>query len=339
MNAKSKKKNDCTANILKHVKPGDTLILGISGGPDSMYLLSNCLELQKKLKLELIIAHVNHSLRGKESDKDEKFIKKYCKKYRLKFENLTIHLKEKDGTKKQNLEEKGRDARYTFFEKLRKKHDAQWILTAHHLNDNIETMLFNLIRGAHFNGLKAMNMVSESRRLLRPLLNIRKEIIMNELRNKKIPFCTDKTNNDTDFSRNHLRKNIIPLFRKINNNFEKTFEKTLKNIAETNDYLEQQYTSWLQHNSEAPTLKNTISINLKKFLDENSSFQKSLLVHLYKTIHGSTKNLTGKHLNEIINILGKNKTNVKKEFGPKTYIHVIWDAAKKNRYIRLTRQK
>lgn len=151
--------------ITEKINKGATVIAAVSGGPDSMYLLNRLLALKSKLQLKIVIAHINHSLRGKASDDDQKFVETYAKKHRLLVESVRVKL-----NPKKNQEEAGREARYRFLEKIRKKHHATWVITAHHANDNIETVIFNLIRGAQIGGLKGIEAVSQKRHLLRPLL-------------------------------------------------------------------------------------------------------------------------------------------------------------------------
>ncbi len=326
--------DDFSASMEKNVGPEDTIIVGVSGGPDSMYLLERCLDLQKRVPFRIIVAHVNHGLRGKDSDGDERFVALFCKKHRIPFKVKRI----KKGVlkTKKNLEEAAREARYLFFEKLRKNSEARWIVTAHHLNDNIETMLFNLIRGAHFNGIKGMETANRKRHILRPLLGITKKEILENLKKHRTRYRLDASNENPEFSRNWLRKKIIPLFPKINPNFEQTFRDTLKNFAQTSNYLEQQCEHWLLKNEK----KN--GIELDTFLKEHSAFQKHLLAHLYKKFHGSTKKLANKHLEEILNVLGQRQAGKKKEFGPRTFLEVSWEPrgkTTKKRYIRLSIQK
>lgn len=298
-----------------------------------MYLLHRCLKLRRGLKLRLVAAHVNHGLRGKESDGDELFVKNFCKKYNVPFHAFHLNLK---GSKK-NLEEAGREARYAFFETLRKRYKAQWILTAHHLNDNIETMIFNLIRGAHFVGIKAMEVTSLSRRLLRPMLELTKKDVLAYLKKNRVAHRLDASNDDTDLSRNWLRKNIIPLFPKLNANFEQTFRETLKNIAETSAWMEQECEKWLRKNTEPGAAQ--LNIELDAFLKEHRAFQKHLLAHLYRKTHQSTKRLTNRHLDEILSVLRLRRANTRKEFGPGMFLEVFRNVQKKRRYIRLTAKK
>lgn len=332
------KNDDFTKNITEYVSPKSSLILGVSGGADSVYLFERCLQMSKRVPFTMTVAHVNHGLRGKESDKDEIFVENLCKKNRVPFRAIHLDLKKKSSKKiARNLEEAGRDARYKFFESLRKRTGAEWVLTAHHLNDNIETMLFNLIRGAHFNGIKGMEVASSGRHLLRPLLGITKREILGYLKKHKIAHRHDESNDNTDFSRNWLRKNIIPLFPKLNPNFEQTFRETLHNLSQTTQYLEEQCEKWIKKNGKK------MAIDLDAFLAEHRAFQKHLLVHWYKTIHKSTKKLTNKHLEEILSVLRHRRANRKKEFGPGSFIGVVREPQKpgrdKKRYIRLIGKK
>ncbi len=323
-------KNEFQTCIENNVSKKSTLVLGISGGPDSIYLLEQFLKIQKKIPVKLVIAHVNHGLRGKDSDTDAKFVKALANKLKLPYEEISLKLK--NSTKSTNTEEAARNKRYEFLEKIREKYKAEWIITAHHLNDNIETVLFNLIRGAHFNGLKGMELASKERHLLRPLLLITKKEILAYLKSKKVKFRIDKSNNDIQFSRNLLRQKIIPLFQKINPNFENTFQNNLKNFTETALYLEKNCQNWLKEH-----VKDEV-IHLEKFLNERISMQKDILVELYKKIHGSTNKLTHKHIEEILKILKLKKSNTKKEFGPHHFIRVDRKDDKSPRIIKILKK-
>jgi len=298
--------------LTAYVKPKSKIILAVSGGPDSMYLLFQCLALKQKDHFKIIVAHVNHGLRGKDSDRDEKFVASICKKYKLPFFTTRLHL-----NKKNNLEETARNQRYKFLEQTRKRTKADWILTAHHLNDNIETALFNLIRGAHYGGLKGMTEVSIDRHLIRPMLSLTRHEIMEYLKQKHIPYRIDKSNENTEFSRNWIRKKIIPLLMKINKNFEVTFSENLWSFAQTADHLEKQANTWLKKNVR------DLSFELKHFLSAHPAAQKNILVQLYRNLYGSTVKLTLKHLHEILKVLHLDRANRKKEFGDTFFLHIV----------------
>lgn len=309
----------------QHIRPGSKIVLAVSGGPDSVFLLIKLLEIDKELKLKLIVAHFNHGLRGKESENDAKFVRKLAEKYDLPFECVKSSVLKNS---KSGVEEKGRQLRYKFFEKIRRKWKAEWVLTAHHRDDNIETVLFNLIRGTSFNGLKGIKTADFNRHLLRPLLQITKAEIIAYLKQKKIPHRIDKSNVDIIFSRNLLRKKIIPLFKKINDNFEETFAANLENFGEIADFMNTKCAEFMSNVYAKHTetkKRSAIMFPLDNFLELHPAMQKSLLVYLYKKIHGSTNKLTWKHLRQILNVLLQKKSEMKKEFGLRYFICITRD--------------
>ncbi len=307
--------------MAENVEPHSTLILGVSGGPDSVFLLYKCLEITEKIPLKLVVAHVNHNLRPKESQKDADFVEKLAKKNNLTFESTELNLADKQ---KSGFEAAGRALRYQFFEKLRKKYKAGWILTAHHRGDNIETVLFNLIRGANLTGLKGIEKAIPTRHLLRPMLDLSKNEIITFLKSKKILYRVDQTNKQLHFSRNWLRHKVIPLFKKINGNFEETFAANIENFAETADFIETCCVEWLKN-----------GFPLDEFLQIHPALQKNILVYLYKKTHGSTQQLTYKSLREILKVLKQKKAGCKKEFGTKHFL-VITRGSEGKRIAQIT---
>ncbi len=308
--------NELEKNLDTYLKNGSTMVVGVSGGPDSVYLLKQLFDYSKNHQLKIIVAHVNHGLRGKENQIEEKFVQNLAIKYEFPFESIKLHLKTR-AKPSGNLEEIARQKRYTFFEKLRQKYDADYVIVAHHLNDNIETALFNLIRGASFQGIKGMKMYNPQTHILRPLLKTTKKEILDFLKKNKLKYHFDKSNNDVRFSRNLLRQKAIPLFNKINSGFEKTFQENLQNFTEIAEFIEEKSKAWLQKN-----LRNH-SFPLTKFLELPSFLQKNILVQLYQTTYGSTNKLTLQQLQEILKVLSLQKSNRKKEFGSRFFIQVI----------------
>ncbi|GEM_PF-1556868 len=298
-----------------------TLVLGISGGPDSVYLLQRCLEINKNHPLKIVIAHVNHGLRGKAGDLDEKFVEALAKRNGLLFKSIRCNLKKRTG----NLEEQGRNARYDFFEKIRRQYGAHWILTAHHLNDSIETSLFNLIRGSSFAGMKGMQTISPKRHLLRPMLHLTKAEILQFLKQRRFTFHQDKSNKDLHFSRNLLREKIIPLVQKINPGFEQTFSQNLENFREIADFMDTKSQEWLKKYSS----KN--GHDLEQFLKEAPALQKNILVRLYKKAYGTSQKITYRQIGEMLKVLRLKKAGLKKEFG-EMYFMAVRRAPKNNKY-------
>lgn len=266
------------------------VVLALSGGPDSVYLLH---KLRKK-GLKIIAAHFNHKIRSNDSDLDQKFCKKLCKKLKIEFETENFDVKKYAKAKKMNLEEAARKKRYEFLAKIKEKHNAKYIVTAHHADDNIETFLMNFLRGAGLNGLKAMQ--TQNNDLIRPLLTTSKQEILEYLKIYKLKYRLDKTNNDPKLTRNKLRLEVIPKLKEIQPNLIEVFNKNISNINEINDFID----SKANENSKNPVLK------------------KAYIVQLYKNIHNSTKGLTQAAIDRCSNL----KTGKKVPFGPKLYLTV-----------------
>lgn len=190
------------------IKKGDRLVLGVSGGPDSVALLMIMADFQKKENLNLIVAHVNYGLRGQDSERDEKLVRELSQKLGLKVLVKKYYAKKKAG----NPEELMRDFRYSFFEEIRKKYRFDKVVVAHTLDDRVETFLMNLIRGSGIRGL--ISLKEKRDRIIRPLLEVKKSEIVTWLKKKNIKFRIDKSNQDNSFYRNSIRNELIPLLEK-----------------------------------------------------------------------------------------------------------------------------
>ncbi|MCC7197549.1 tRNA lysidine(34) synthetase TilS [Candidatus Peregrinibacteria bacterium] len=287
-----------------------TVIIAVSGGPDSVFLLHLVKKLEKKLHLQIIAAHINHKLRGSESDADERFVKNLCKKLKIKFETSTL-----PAIKKGNIEEIARDFRYSFFSKLQKKYKATHILTAHHADDNIETVLMNMTRGSFARGLKGMDFHGGvHRNVLRPLLHLTKEDILQYLKKHRLAYRIDKSNTDEKYSRNFIRHQIIPLFKKLNPNFAQTFQRNLQLFGEVDNTLSTLSKSWLAANF----MKNECLTSI--FTEQPPLFQECILTELYQQNYGHGLNLSNQHLESVKALITQNISGKKKEFGSKYFL-------------------
>ena len=271
----------------------ETVIAGISGGADSVFLL----HFLQQLPCKTIAAHLNHQLRD-EADADQKFVEKIAK-------NPESH-KEKIAAQKGNLEENGRKARYKFFNKLAKKHQAKFIITAHHADDNLETALLNFIRGASLQGLSGMQELDGN--LLRPLLQFSKKEITEYLALKKIAFEKDISNDDNTYSRNFLRNEVIPQLQKLNPSIAKTYAKNAKNLREIQLYL----------NEEAKKHITTHKNLAKPFKEQSLPLQKTILRQMYQELIGNTRNIENIHIQECLALIHTNIGNKKKKLGKAT---------------------
>ena len=208
---------------------GAKIVLGVSGGPDSTCILDIFCKLQKKYGLELSIAHINYGLRGKDSEKDEQFVKQLAEKYNLPLEILRPKIGEKNKS-----EEHLRDIRYAFFEKLRVEKKFDLIAVAHNADDQAETVLMRLIRGTGLAGLSAMKV--KNGKIIRPLLDTRRKEIIDYLKLSKLAYRIDKTNRESIYLRNKIRNKLIPYLEKnYNPNLRQVLAKSAKTFGE--DYV------------------------------------------------------------------------------------------------------
>lgn len=299
--------------LRKYLKPTDTVIAGISGGPDSVFLL----QILKLLPVKTVVAHINHSLR-KTAGSDEKFVKNLSKNWKLHFESLKANIKSLSQKFKQGIEETGRKIRYDFFRRLAKKYKAKFILTAHHADDNLETIIANFVRGASLQGLSGMQKlekISTDLSLFRPLLDISKNQILDYLKFKKIPFRVDKSNNSTIYKRNFIRHKIIPQLKKLNPNLSEVVAKNSENIRQISNHLESDAKKWIIENQ---LNKNCKKFDAKNFRQQSKALQKTILLKIYEHHNQNITNIESKHLTEILTLIQKNTGNKKKYFGKLT---------------------
>lgn len=217
---------DIIENIQKTIERENLLntkqqiIVGLSGGPDSMALLS-CL---RELGYSCIAVHCNFNLRGKESDRDEAFVRSYCKEKGIKLIVKSFETIKYAQENKESIEMAARNLRYDYFEEVRLRENAQGIAVAHHRDDNVETILLNLIRGTGIRGISGMK-YRNNRNIIRPMLDISRDEIMAFLNSRKIPYVIDHTNLEPIVKRNIIRLNVLPLLRSLNPSVEKAIHK------------------------------------------------------------------------------------------------------------------
>ncbi len=194
------------------VKKGQKVVLGVSGGPDSICLLHLFMTFMKELDISLYAAHLDHMFRGQESEKDARFVEILCRKWDIPFFSDKINVPNYAKRFRLSPEDAARQVRYNFFKKVKKKTGAQKIATGHNQNDHEETILMNIFRGSGLDGIIGINPVRSH--YIRPLIEIPRRAIEEYLVQLDIPFRTDATNLTPDYFRNSLRLELIPLIRK-----------------------------------------------------------------------------------------------------------------------------
>lgn len=282
-----------------YLKEGDTLIIGVSGGPDSVFLLHALALYRQKNPITIVVAHVNHGIRGKHANNDERFVKKLAQELQLKCVVKKVKL---TGS---GLEEKGRKVRRSFFEECAKKFSAQKIVTAHTLNDQLETVILNVIRGAFVGGMAGM--AEREGLYYKPLLNVEKKDIFAWLKTKKYTYCIDAMNDDESYARVLVRKKIVPLLQKINPSVAQTVAENAVVMHELSQYLKQEASKRL--NKFGATVPVTI------FASEAWIIQSAMVQYLYEKITNSKYSLGNKHITAILALVNKNQGNKKHSTG------------------------
>lgn len=214
--------------------PGDSIVVALSGGADSVALLHLLYSIKEKYDLTLCAAHLNHGIRGEEAQRDEKFCKILCKNYNLPFfvEHKDIPLLAAERGQSEEL--CGREERYAFLQAVASKQNAK-IATAHTASDNAETLIFNLSRGASVAG--ASGIPPKRGNIIRPLIGQTRAQIEEYCRENELSYVTDSTNLSEDYTRNKIRSRLVPLFKELNPSFENAALRFTQSAAQTRDYL------------------------------------------------------------------------------------------------------
>lgn len=304
------------------LKGNETLVIGVSGGSDSVFLLNCLVKFKEKNKnLKIIVAHINHMLRGREAEKDMEFVEKLCKKLQVTFKAKEVDVETLSKTTKSSIEESGREIRYQFFEELFEEFKANYCLTAHHSDDNLETIMLNFVRGASVKGLSGMKRFSTKKsglRIFRPLLCVSKDEIMDFLTKNHTEYRTDQSNLDTEITRNFLRHKVIPLLKKLNPNLSQTVLKNASTFNELHKYLSTEVAKWIEAHGEKKTDHHPTSFPVLQFAPLPSSMKKEIILTIYRNLTGDAKNIENKHIEEVVEIIDRNIGGKKKSLGKHT---------------------
>jgi len=274
----------------------EVVILGLSGGSDSVCLFEILNILKEKLDFKLMAAHYNHRLRGGESEQDEKFVEKICKE-----KNIPLFIGRAKRANALKTEESARDARYFFFETILFENRGDKFALAHHANDVAETFLMRLVRGGGLKGLSSIAMARDQ--YIRPLLFVEKNEITQFLSENKIKYRNDSSNTDENFLRNQFRQTIIPQLENINPQLVKNISSLSDQISDDYQYLEALSQEILAEIIEFQDDEEVV-LNREKWLGLASPMKKMTLRQAIEEI-GTLKNISHKHLDEVCRMLEK----------------------------------
>lgn len=279
----------------KMIPRGSSVIVGLSGGADSVCLLFLLYEFKTVLDFSLKAVHVEHGIRGEEAIEDKEFCERLCESLNIELEVFRVDVPGLAKEKGLTLEEAGRIARYEIFEKI----NADRVAVAHHGMDQAETVLFNLFRGSAVAGIGGMKPVRD--KIIRPLLCLTRPEIEVFLSDNKIDYRTDSTNFDNDISRNRIRHGIIPLAEKINKRAVKHINETAEYMREVEAFVKDE----AGKRAEKYILKqgNAVYLKLEGFKEENNIIQDYVIRECIKLSAGRLKDITSRHVLSVRELL------------------------------------
>ena len=307
-------KEDCYTKTIKTIQKynliesGDKIVVGVSGGPDSMCLLDILIKVcqNSPSPLAIVVAHVNHMIRD-EANEEEDFVKKFCEKNDIEFYAKRIDVKKIANTNKIGTEEAGRNERYAFFEEILKKTNANKIAIAHNKNDKAETIIMNILRGTGINGLKGIEVKRD--KYIRPLIECERNEIEDYCKKQNLNPRIDKSNFDNVYTRNKIRNIVIPYIKKeFNSNIVDTMDRLSALVAEEEEYIEKQvkkaYTYILLDEKE-----NEIALDLKQFNLQEKVIKSRIILYTITRLFGSSKGIERVHIEDILKLCSNNIGN------------------------------
>mgnify|MGYP001118297335 CR=1 FL=1 len=278
--------------IKTYISNNDKIVIGVSGGADSMCLLE-MLKISIPFK-NIICAHINHNIR-EESKSEEKFVKDYCLKNKIIFETITFD-------KGKYNESELRKKRYQFFDEIVNKYQAKYLLTAHHGDDLVETILMRLTRGSNLKGYVGIELISKRKnyQILRPLLYVTKEEISEYNKTNNIKYVTDVSNFKDDYTRNRYRHNILPFIKNENKNVHLKYLKFSSELLEYYNYVEK-----IVKNNIKEYYSNGV-YNLESFKNQDSLIKRKIIEEILRLQYiDNLELITDKHVQSILILINK----------------------------------
>lgn len=299
---------------------GDFVIVGLSGGADSVCLFLLLIKLQEELGFSIRAVHINHCIRGNSANRDEQFSKSLCEKYKVPFKSYSIDVPAIAKEKGLTLEEAGRNVRYSCFNQYASElleagdgisfESKVKIAVAHHMNDQAETVIFNIVRGSGLKGISGMNPVSD-RNIIRPLLCLTKSEIIDYLSFVKQEYCTDETNLNNDYTRNSIRNVVIPELEKIQPRTSEHIAYMADEVREAVKYMEceaerlfKDCASYSNDNSE---YLEAYLLDVKMLKTYNPIIVRQIIIYTLRRLIENYKDITRTHIEDISSLLTKGR--------------------------------
>lgn len=295
-------------NILEYdlIKEGENIVIGVSGGPDSMALLYLLIEAKKQIDFNINIAHVNHGVRGSDAKEDELFVEKKAKELNIPYYSREVDMLGYAKEKGISAEEAGRELRYGFFREILSDLGGGKIAVAHNMNDQAETLLMRILRGTGIDGLKGMDYIVDD--IIRPILNISREDIETYIKENKIDTVLDKTNLMPIYTRNKIRLELIPY---LENNFNPNIINALWRLSQTSSldsnflekYAEERYSQLLKNED-----KGGIVLDIYRFNKEEINIRQRIVRKSLEKIVGNLQGFGEQHISNVIDLVQSGNT-------------------------------
>ena len=326
------KKIKHTLSRHRMISEGDSVIVAVSGGPDSVCLLHILHELKNELHIHLVVAHFDHGLRPAEDESETAFVLGLAESLNLPFETAKGHLlaKRARGSK----EEVARTARYSFLEKVRKKHKARKIALGHNLNDQAETIVMRLLRGSGPSGLTGIPPCRDGS-IFRPLIEIERTEIENYLKAKKLASVTDSSNLKTDTLRNKIRLELMPLLEQHQPQLVHLLGQTAEILRDEDDYLERIAEAWLKKEV-TRNPDNTFQLSTASFLALPVALRRRVIRNVIGKAKKDLRRISWDHIEAIQRLAQSEKPQASLNLPgrltvKRTYDHLVFSASTKRK--------
>ena len=296
-----------TIKRYEQIKSGDTIVVGVSGGPDSICLLNVLKNLQNELKINIVVAHINHMIR-KEADSETVFVQDFCEQRDIKCFVKKADVLQIAKEKKLGTEEVGRKIRYDFFEEVKNIVGGNKIATAHNANDNAETVLMNFLRGSGSTGLKGIEPIRDNK-LIRPIIECTRQEIEQYCNEKGLNPKYDKTNQENIYTRNKIRNMLIPY---IQENFNPNIIETINRMSNLIATDEMYFKSIVKQSYKETFISRTekeIILDLKKFNVLEKVIKSRLIIYTINELLGTTNGIEKIHIEDVIKLCKNNIGN------------------------------
>ena len=298
-----------TINKYNLIQKGDKIVLGLSGGPDSVCLLHILNRLKEVLDIEVYAAHLNHQIRGIEAQKDALYISKLCDELGVTYFIKSINVPEYCKENKLSLEEGARKLRYEMFYEIKEKLNADKIAIAHNMNDQAETVLMRMMRGTGLQGLKGIDYIRDGV-IIRPILEIERAEIEAYCEEYKLNPRIDSTNLESIYTRNKIRLELIPFMRdNFNSNIIESIVRMSNSLKSDNEFIEEE--ALRKFREVSCITSDSVSINLDKYISLHKSLKSRIIRHGIKYVLGDTNFIDQKHIEEVIEFEKEDKIDKK----------------------------